>query len=150
MPELKNSWPPGAAGGTTHDHHDHHDQWHTHGDGAGQHRHDGPVGLRSLLALGISGGLLPCPTALVVLLAAVSFHNVLLGMVLVAAFSVGLAAVLTGIGLAFVWGQRAVVRRPTLVRFAGTAAMRALPVLSATAITIAGLIIANCAARGFA
>ena len=139
-----------AAGGTTHDHDDHHDQGHTHGDGAGQHRHDGPVGLRSLLALGISGGLLPCPTALVVLLAAVSFHNVLLGMVLVAAFSLGLAAVLTGIGLAFVWGQRAVVRRPTLVRFAGTAAMRALPVLSATAITVAGLIIAISAARGFA
>ncbi len=130
--------------------HDDHDHGHTHGDGEGQHRHDGPVGLRSLLALGISGGLLPCPTALVVLLAAVSFHNVLLGMILVAAFSVGLAGVLTGIGLAFVWGQRVVVRKPTLVRFAGTAAMRALPVLSATAITVAGLIIAISAARGFA
>jgi len=130
--------------------HEDHEHEHTHGDGEGQHRHDGPVGLRSLLALGISGGLLPCPTALVVLLAAVSFHNVLLGMILVAAFSVGLAAVLTGIGLAFVWGQRVVVRKPTLVRFAGTAAMRALPVLSATAITVAGLIIAISAARGFA
>ena len=63
--------------------------------------------MRGLLALGVSGGLLPCPTALVVLLAAVSFHNVALGMVLVAAFSVGLAIVLTGIGLAFVFGQRA-------------------------------------------
>ena len=108
------------------------------------------MGLRGLLALGISGGLLPCPTALVVLLAAVSFHNVLLGMILVAAFSVGLAVVLTGIGLAFVWGQRAVVRNPSLVRFAGSAAMRALPVLSATAITLAGLVIAISAARGFA
>ena len=128
---------------------DHHHE-HTHGDGPGQHRHEGPVGLRGLLALGISGGLLPCPTALVVLLAAVSFHNVLLGMILVAAFSVGLAVVLTGIGLAFVWGQRAVVRNPSLVRFAGSAAMRALPVLSATAITLAGLVIAISAARGFA
>ena len=128
---------------------DHHHE-HTHGDGPGQHRHDGPVGLRGLLALGISGGLLPCPTALVVLLAAVSFHNVLLGMILVAAFSVGLAGVLTAIGLAFVWGQRAVVRNPSLVRFAGSAAMRALPVLSATAITLAGLVIAISAARGFA
>ena len=137
-----------AARSTTTEHAHGHE--HTHGDGPGQHRHDGPVGLRSLLALGISGGLLPCPTALVVLLAAVSFHNVLLGMILVAAFSVGLAAVLTGIGLAFVWGQRVVVRKPSLVRFAGSAAMRALPVLSATAITIAGLIIAVSAARGFA
>ena len=139
-----------AASAAKHGDHHSHDRGHTHGDGEGQHRHDGPVGLRSLLALGISGGLLPCPTALVVLLAAVSFHNVLLGMILVAAFSVGLAAVLTGVGLAFVWGQRVVVRKPTLVRFAGTAAMRALPVLSATAITVAGLIIAISAARGFA
>ena len=127
-----------------------HEHGHAHGDGVGQHRHDGPVGLRSLLALGISGGLLPCPTALVVLLAAVSFHNVFLGMILVAAFSVGLAAVLTGIGLAFVWGQRAVVGKPSVVRFAGSAAMRALPILSATAITLAGLVIAISAARGFA
>ena len=127
-----------------------HQHEHAHGDGPGQHRHDGPVGLRGLLVLGISGGLLPCPTALVVLLAAVSFHNVLLGMILVAAFSVGLAGVLTAIGLAFVWGQRAVVRNRSLVRFAGTAAMRVLPVLSATAITVAGLIIAISAARGFA
>ena len=147
---LRSRW-IGLRAARAADHEEHgHQHEHTHGDGPGQHRHDGPVGLRSLLALGISGGLLPCPTALVVLLAAVSFHNVLLGMILVAAFSVGLAAVLTGIGLAFVWGQRVVVRTPSLVRFAGTTAMRALPVLSATAITVAGLIIAISAARGFA
>ncbi|MDP9245845.1 MAG: sulfite exporter TauE/SafE family protein, partial [Chloroflexota bacterium] len=130
--------------------HEDHGHVHDHGDGAGQHRHDRPIGLRGLLALGVSGGLLPCPTALVVLLAAVSFHNVLLGMILVAAFSVGLAAVLTAIGLAFVWGQRAVIRHPSLVRFAGSAVTRALPVLSAAAITVAGFLIALGAARGFA
>ncbi|MDQ6858393.1 MAG: sulfite exporter TauE/SafE family protein [Chloroflexota bacterium] len=130
--------------------HEDHGHAHEHGDGSGQHRHDRPIGLRGLLALGVSGGLLPCPTALVVLLAAVSFHNVLLGMILVAAFSVGLAAVLTAIGLAFVWGQRAMTRNPSLVRFAGSAVTRALPVLSAAAITVAGLVIAIGAARGFA
>ena len=136
------------------DHADHghdHEHGHDHGDGPGQHRHDGrPVGMRGLLALGVSGGLLPCPTALVVLLAAVSFHNVLLGMVLVAAFSVGLAIVLTGIGLAFVFGQRALRRRHLLSRFGGSAIARALPALSAAAITVAGLVIAIGAVRGLA
>ena len=132
-------------------HSDHgHEHGHSHGDGPGQHRHDGRVGMRGLLALGVSGGLLPCPTALVVLLAAVSFHNVLLGMVLVAAFSVGLAIVLTGIGLAFVFGQRALRRRRLLSRIGGSMLARALPALSAAAITVAGLVIAIGAARGLA
>src|SRR5207302_187087 len=54
---------------------------------------------RNLLMLGISGGILPCPTALVLLLAAISFRNIPLGLVLVLAFSVGLAGILTAIGL---------------------------------------------------
>ena len=127
-----------------------HEHGHSHGDGPGQHRHDGRVGMRALLALGVSGGLLPCPTALVVLLAAVSFHNVLLGMVLVAAFSVGLAIVLTAIGLAFVFGQRALRRRRLLSRIGGSMLARALPALSAAAITVAGVVIAIGAARGLA
>ena len=128
-----------------------HEHRHDHGDGPGQHRHQGrPVGMRGLLALGVSGGLLPCPTALVVLLAAVSFHNILLGMVLVAAFSVGLAIVLTGIGLVFVFGQRALRRQHVLSRFGGSAIVRMLPALSAAAIAVAGLVIAVGAVRGLA
>ncbi len=123
---------------------------HVHGDGPSQHRHDAPVGPRGLLALGVSGGLLPCPTALVVLLAAVSFHNVALGMLLVAAFSVGLAAVLTACGLAVVWGGRLIARNAALARARGSAVARMLPALSAAAITVAGAIIAITAARGFA
>ena len=65
-----------------------------------------PVTLGSLLALGVSGGLLPCPSALVVLLAAIAIHNVTLGLALVAAFSLGLAAVLTAIGLLVVYSGR--------------------------------------------
>lgn len=132
-----------TSSGETHTH-----EHHAHGDGPGEHRHDQPVGLRGLLALGISGGLLPCPTALVVLLAAVSFHNIALGMVLVAAFSVGLAGILTGIGLAFVWGPRLAKGRLRLPARAGIIA-RVLPTLSAGAIVVAGLVIAVGAARGF-
>jgi nickel/cobalt exporter len=74
-----------------HDHPHHDDQDHDHGGYEG--------GLRGLIATGISGGILPCPTALVVLLAAISLHRVGYGLLLIVAFSVGLAAAITGIGL---------------------------------------------------
>ncbi len=135
-----------------------HTREHAHGHGHdhrgaddhARHSHDAPLSLRGLLGLGVSGGLLPCPTALVVLLAAVSFHNVPLGMMLVAAFSVGLAAVLTGIGLALVWGRHWIARSHAARRFAGSRLVRVLPIVSAAAITIAGALIALDAARTIA
>jgi nickel/cobalt exporter len=90
-----------------HEHHHMHDHEHEHShlppgtDGS-------PVTWRSLLGLGISGGLLPCPSALVLLLTAVSLNRAALGMVLVVAFSLGLAGVLTTVGLLFVKGSRLV------------------------------------------
>ena len=95
-----------------------------------------PVGFRSLVALGISGGLLPCPSALVVLLGAIALHRVAFGMLLIVAFSLGLAGVLTGIGLLLVYGRRFFERFPTDGRL-----LRALPVASAAAVTLAGLAI---------
>jgi nickel/cobalt exporter len=82
------------------DHHHHHD--HNHG-----HSHDPALSLRRLLGVGISGGIIPCPTALVVLLAAISLHRVGYGLVLILAFSFGLAAAMTGIGLLAVTAKRA-------------------------------------------
>ena len=79
----------------------HHD--HSHGP-------EGPITMRSLLALGVSGGLVPCPSALVVLIAAISQHRLGLGMLLITVFSLGLAATLTGIGLAVIYGGRAIRR----------------------------------------
>lgn len=123
---------------------------HEHGDGPGQHSHVPQVGTRGLLALGVSGGILPCPTALVVLLAAVSFHNVVLGMILVAAFSLGLAGVLTVVGLAVVWGRRAISRNRSALALAGSRGLRLVPAASAAAIAVAGLVIAIGAVRGLA
>ena len=57
-------------------------------------------------AVGISGGLLPCPSALVVLLGAISLHRVAFGMLLVVAFSVGLACTITAVGLVAVLAKR--------------------------------------------
>ncbi len=114
---------------------------HTHGGEEHSHLPPGTAGRRvtwrSLLALGVSGGLLPCPSALVVLLAAITKHRVGYGLLLVLAFSFGLASVLTGIGLLFVYARRW-VDRP--LQAAG-GFVRVLPALSALVITCAGLFI---------
>jgi ABC-type nickel/cobalt efflux system permease component RcnA len=71
------------------------------------HHHDRAITRRSLVAVGVSGGLLPCPSALVVLLAAISLHRVAFGLLLIVAFSAGLALSITGIGLVAVATRRA-------------------------------------------
>jgi nickel/cobalt exporter len=100
------------------------------------HHHHGEEGttFRSLLAVGVSGGLLPCPSALVVLLAAISLHRVAFGLLLILAFSAGLALTITGIGLAAVLA-RTTFRR---VSFEGRL-VRLLPAASALVILAAGL-----------
>ena len=129
-----------------HDHDHHSDSHHSHSHGHG-HSHlppganGSPVTWRSLLLLGISGGLLPCPSALVLLLAAVSMNRAGFGMALVVAFSFGLAAVLTVVGLLFVKGSAVIQRVP---RF--TAWQRYLPVASALVITVLGAVLMTGAA----
>jgi nickel/cobalt transporter (NicO) family protein len=98
------------------------------------HDHEHELGRRSLLAVGISGGLLPCPSALVVLLAAISLHRIGFGLLLIVAFSAGLALTITGIGLAAVLARSAFGR----VAFDGRA-LSLLPTLSALVIVIAGV-----------
>ena len=83
--------------------------------------------------LGISGGLLPCPSALVVLLAAVSLHRVGYGLLLVVAFSLGLATALTGVGLVFVYARHLLKGPMSSGRIA-----RVVPVVSAAVITCVG------------
>jgi len=119
-----------------------HDHDHGH-DHAHDHAHE-PIGRRRRIALGISSGIIPCPSALVVLLAAVSLHRVLFGVLLIVAFSVGLAAVLTGIGLALAGGLPLLHSSLTLwgrVRVGAVVgrSMRLVPVLSALVVTVAGL-----------
>src|SRR4029078_2269193 len=50
------------------------------------HQHEHDLSRRSLVAVGVSGGLLPCPSALVVLLAAISLHRIGFGLLLIVAF----------------------------------------------------------------
>lgn len=118
----------------------------SHSHGGREHTHlppgaDGaPVTWRSLLALGVSGGLLPCPSALVVLLSAIYLHRVGYGLLLIVAFSLGLASVLTGIGLAFVYAGRWLQRR-TAKRRVVTGLVRVVPVFSAFVIACVGALL---------
>lgn len=81
-------------------HHDHHHHDHSH------HDHHHPEDWRSLLAIGISGGMVPCPSALVLLLSAIALHQISYGLVLVGGFSLGLASVLTALGLVAVYARQ--------------------------------------------
>jgi len=127
-----------AVGEHTHHHLDH-DHPHPHPDHDHGHSHavpEGAIGWRSLLALGVSGGLLPCPSALVVMLGAIALGRIAFGLALIVAFSAGLAAVLTGIGLALVYARGIFARLPLEGRFA-----RYVPVASAAVISAVGLAI---------
>ena len=89
-----------------------------------------------LIALGASGGLVPCPTALVLLLTSVSLGRIAFGLTLLVAFSAGLAVVLTAIGLAVLYAKRWLPDSGTLAR---GKALRYLPAASAAFIVCVGI-----------
>src|SRR6266540_3503840 len=114
-----------------HDHHEH-ALSHDHAD----HSHTPPetITWRNLLALGISGGLLPCPSALVVLLGAIALNKVGFGLILVLAFSLGLAGTLTAIGMTFIYAGKLFQRFPSSGKVVSF-----LPVFSALFVSIIGI-----------
>jgi len=135
------------ARGMTHTH-----DGHTHSHDGQRHTHlppgaDGtPVTWKSLLALGVSGGLLPCPSAIVVLLSAVALGRISFGLLLIVAFSIGLASVLTAVGILMVYARKFFERWNT-----SGPLFRWLPVVSACVISVAGVIITlqACGQLGF-
>lgn len=119
--------------------HDEHEENHEH-EHAHPHEAGGRVTWRSLLSLGVLGGLLPCPSAVVVMVAAISQGQVLLGMLLIVAFSLGLAGVLIAIGCSLVLGRRIPARQKRLLEHPVAQRMVAvLPVVSAIVVTLVGL-----------
>ena len=107
------------------------------------HHHDHTVSRRSLIGMGAAAGLIPCPSALVVLLGAIAQHEVALGLLLIVAFSVGLAATLTGLGLLVVYARRILPR----LRMDGRLAAM-LPAASALAIVVVGCVLTAQAVPG--
>ncbi len=95
-----------------------------------------------LLTLGITGGMVPCPAALVVLLGAFSMHRTGFGLFLIVAFSLGLAAVLVSIGLSMVYARQFVARLKSN-QSDGALIKRWLPFASAGFMLILGLGIAG-------
>ena len=127
--------------GLAHDHdhsHSHdHDHGHHHGPGGHSHVPEGEITMGSLIALGASGGLVPCPSALVLLLASIALGHVGLGLILLISFSLGLAVVLMSIGMLVLYAKswlpdpQGASRHPLF---------RLVPVFSAAVVVCLGLL----------
>jgi nickel/cobalt transporter (NicO) family protein len=105
-----------------------------HSQSAHSHVPEGDVSMASLTALGASGGLVPCPSALVLLLSSVALGRIALGITLLVAFSIGLAVVLMVIGMTVVYAKHWLPENDLASRF------RYVPVASAVVITCAGVL----------
>jgi nickel/cobalt exporter len=108
------------------------------------HTHDGithshflpeEISFKSLLGIGVSGGLLPCPSALVLMLSAISLGRIGYGLILTVAFSLGLGTTLTIVGLVFLYLGK------VLGSFSESCAFKFIPVFSALLITFLGALI---------
>jgi ABC-type nickel/cobalt efflux system permease component RcnA len=136
----------------SHDHdagHSHHGPlFHSHGGRVHSHLPPGTDGeaitWKSLLALGVSGGLVPCPSAMVLLLAAVSLNKTAYGLLLVLAFSIGLALTLVAVGLVFLYARNRIYRPRADARWPAL-----VPLASAGAITLIGAALCYVALASF-
>jgi nickel/cobalt exporter len=131
-----------------HEHHHHHDHdhahdhpyTHTHSHGPGGHTHShvpDEISWSGLAALGVSGGLVPCESALVLLLTAIALRRVGLGLVLLVSFSVGLALVLMAIGVLVIYAKNLL---PGGGQASGHPFYRWMPVASAAVVMVLGVV----------
>jgi nickel/cobalt transporter (NicO) family protein len=122
-----------------HAHHHHGGSGHSHAhhhEAVSHSHHDDSLTSRGILGVGVAAGILPCPSALVVLLSAIALHRIGFGIALILAFSLGLAATVTGIGLVAVLARRAFSR----LSFEGRL-IQVLPAVSAAVILCVGVVI---------
>lgn len=117
--------------------HSHGGLTHTHGGSTHTHTPPENISWRNLLALGVSGGLLPCPSALILMLSAISLNRIGYGIILTLVFSIGLAATLTAVGLTFLYVGK-FFDSPAL---SNNRIIKVLPVFSAFIIACVGAVI---------
>ncbi len=120
------------------DHGHSHDDALTHSHGGRTHSHAPPerTGFLGLLSLGISGGIVPCVDALIGLLFAISLNKLVWGLIILCAFSLGLAAVLVAIGILMV------LAKPVIERFTGEGVwLQRLPMISAAVVILLGALL---------
>lgn len=126
------------AHGALHDHDDDHNHDHDHSNGPGGHCHvPDELSWGGLIALGASGGLVPCESALVLLLGAIALRRVGLGLLLLVSFSAGLALVLIAIGALVLYARNLLPERKGL---GSHSIFRYAPVASAVIVTVIGVI----------
>ena len=118
---------------------------HDHGDGHVHSHVPDDISMGGLIALGASGGLVPCPSALVLLLTSVSLNRVGFGLSLLVAFSAGLAVVLSAIGLIVLYAKHLL---PDAAKTSRNPWFRWLPVASAAVVTCIGIAMTWVSARG--
>ena len=143
-----------ARGHHHHHDHDHHHHDHHHHDHGHDHHHDhehghshvpqGDITFGSLMALGASGGLVPCPAAMVLLLSAIAIGRIGLGLVLLIAFSLGLAAVLMAIGMLVIYAKNWL---PDSAKGGQHPLLRFAPVASAFVILCVGMLMTAASLR---
>ncbi len=123
----------------SHSHPHSHNHSHSHGHGHGHSHSHAPserTGFWGLLTLGISGGIVPCVDALIGLLFAIYIDKLTWGIVILCAFSLGLAAVLVAIGILMV------MAKPIIERFTGEGIwLKRLPIISATVVIVLGAVL---------
>ncbi len=129
---------PGHAHEHDHGHAHDHAHSHSHGDRPHSHVPAGQATLGGILALGISGGLVPCPAGIVVLLSAVALGRIAFGLALITAFSLGLAAILIAVGVMFVVARGFFERLPI-----GGLIVNRLGAVSAVLVTVFGILLAG-------
>ena len=131
-----------------HGHEHHHDAEHSHGGRS--HRRAPSVGTtltwRGLFALGLTGGLVPSYSALVILLGSIVAGRAILGVILVAAFGLGMAAVMTGVGLAMVYARSRLDRIPRTTGFGRLATI--VPLVASVAVLGVGVVLTWSAVAG--
>jgi nickel/cobalt exporter len=128
--------------GHTHGERGVHGHTHDHDGNGHSHSHDDvpDTTWKGLAGMGISAGIIPCPTALVVLLAAISQEEIALGLLLIVVFSLGLAATLTSLGLGVVYAKHLASRVGSRVNFSSRI-VAALPALSTVVILALGVVL---------
>jgi nickel/cobalt exporter len=133
-PHSRGSWWSGG--------HDHGPGGHTHGPGG--HTHGPGSGRSGLVGMGIAGGLVPSPSALLVLLASIGLGRTVFGVVLVLAYGLGMAGTLTVVGLLLVKLRGRLERRVSVLgrSRALVAVVRLAPVLTASLVLLVGLSLA--------
>jgi nickel/cobalt exporter len=120
----------------THEHAPSHGHSHAHSHGEGGHTHmPEEVSWSGLVALGASGGLVPCESALVLLLTAIALRRVGLGLLLLVSFSLGLALVLMAIGILVIYAKNLLPSSS-----GGNPFFRWMPVASAAVVMLLGVV----------